>query len=268
MLKNHNFRVRIEFCSNIPASPAYGVYISQLICYRHLHLRNKLLEQGYIFDLLKSLYSDTFNFPIVNILFICSIIPAASVCVVYISQFVFILNVLNRGLLLTRKLLNQGLKLKSSLIVLIRSSFAIFMYKSMYQADMAFYYNLRGCFLKSNKTCPFQKQDNEDRIRTIIYDKRIDFNFPIVNILFICSIIPVASVSVVYISQFVFILNFLNRGLLLTTLSQSKIFYSMKHNRINSFNLSFSVELGNVMSSIPIHSKEYWIQHYVYPFHV
>jgi hypothetical protein len=56
-----------------------------------------------------------FNFPIVNILFICSIIPAASVCVVYISQFVFILNVLNRGLLLTRKLLNQGLKLKSSL---------------------------------------------------------------------------------------------------------------------------------------------------------
>ena len=46
-------------CSNIPASPAYGVYISQLICYargssnysdflkRHLHLRNRLLDQGY-----------------------------------------------------------------------------------------------------------------------------------------------------------------------------------------------------------------------------
>ena len=45
-------------CSNIPASPAYGVYISQLIRYarassnysdflkRHLHLRNRLLEQG------------------------------------------------------------------------------------------------------------------------------------------------------------------------------------------------------------------------------
>jgi hypothetical protein len=45
--------------SNIPASPAYGVYISQLIRYarassnysnflkRHLHLRNKLLDQGY-----------------------------------------------------------------------------------------------------------------------------------------------------------------------------------------------------------------------------
>jgi hypothetical protein len=46
-------------CSNIPASPAYGIYISQLIRYarassnysdflkRHLHLRNRLLDQGY-----------------------------------------------------------------------------------------------------------------------------------------------------------------------------------------------------------------------------
>ena len=46
-------------CSNIPASPAYGVYISQLIRYarassnysdflkRHLHLKNRLLDQGY-----------------------------------------------------------------------------------------------------------------------------------------------------------------------------------------------------------------------------
>ena len=45
-------------CSNIPASPAYGVHISQLIRYarassnysdflkRHLHLRNRLLNQG------------------------------------------------------------------------------------------------------------------------------------------------------------------------------------------------------------------------------
>ena len=62
-------------CSNIPASPAYGVYISQLIRYarassnysdflkRHLYLRNRLLDQGYkkiaLFDLLKSLYSNT-----------------------------------------------------------------------------------------------------------------------------------------------------------------------------------------------------------------
>jgi hypothetical protein len=46
-------------CRNIPASPAYGVYISQLIRYawasdnysdflkRYLHLRNRLLDQGY-----------------------------------------------------------------------------------------------------------------------------------------------------------------------------------------------------------------------------
>jgi hypothetical protein len=48
-----------NMCSNIPASPAYGVYISQLIRYarassnysdflkRHLHQRNRLLDQGY-----------------------------------------------------------------------------------------------------------------------------------------------------------------------------------------------------------------------------
>ena len=47
-----NFKI-INFpnmCSNIPAAPAYGVYISQLIRYarkRHLHLRNRLLNQGY-----------------------------------------------------------------------------------------------------------------------------------------------------------------------------------------------------------------------------
>jgi hypothetical protein len=56
-----NFKI-INFpnmCSNIPASPTYGAYISQLIRYarassnysdflkRHLHLRNWLLEQGF-----------------------------------------------------------------------------------------------------------------------------------------------------------------------------------------------------------------------------
>ena len=56
-----NFKI-INFpnmCSNIPASPAYGVYISQLIRYarassnysdflkHHLHLRNRLWDQGY-----------------------------------------------------------------------------------------------------------------------------------------------------------------------------------------------------------------------------
>ena len=59
--KRDDFKI-INFpnmCSNIPASSAYGVYISQLIRYarvssnysdflkRHLHLRNRLLDQGY-----------------------------------------------------------------------------------------------------------------------------------------------------------------------------------------------------------------------------
>jgi hypothetical protein len=58
--RDFNFKI-INFpnmCSNIPASPAYGVYISQLIRYarassnysdflkRHLHRRNRLLDQG------------------------------------------------------------------------------------------------------------------------------------------------------------------------------------------------------------------------------
>jgi hypothetical protein len=59
--RDFNFKI-INFpnmCSNIPASPAYGVYISQLTRYarassnyseflkRHRYLRNRLLDQGY-----------------------------------------------------------------------------------------------------------------------------------------------------------------------------------------------------------------------------
>jgi hypothetical protein len=61
--KRYDFNFKIinvtNMCSNIPASPAYGVYISQLIRYAragsnypdflkcHLYLRNRLLGQGY-----------------------------------------------------------------------------------------------------------------------------------------------------------------------------------------------------------------------------
>ena len=61
--KRDDFNYKIinfpNMCSNIPASPAYGVYISQLIRYargssnysdflkRHLYLKNRLLDQGY-----------------------------------------------------------------------------------------------------------------------------------------------------------------------------------------------------------------------------
>ena len=72
-----NFKIRNfpNMCSNIPASPAYGVYISQLIRYtrasinysdflkHHLHLRTgywtRAMKRFALFDLLKSLYSDT-----------------------------------------------------------------------------------------------------------------------------------------------------------------------------------------------------------------
>jgi hypothetical protein len=59
---NNDFNFKIinfpNVCSNIPASSAYGVYISQLIRFarassyysgflkRHLYLRNRLLDQG------------------------------------------------------------------------------------------------------------------------------------------------------------------------------------------------------------------------------
>jgi hypothetical protein len=47
------------------------------------------------------------------------------------------------------------------------------------------------------------KIDSEGRLRTKLYDKRDDFNFPIVNFPFICSNIPAASAYGVYISQLI-----------------------------------------------------------------
>ena len=68
---------------------------------------------------------DALNFPIVNLPFICSNIPATPAYGVYISQLIrysracsSYQDFLDRGLLLTMKLLNQGflfVKLKSSL---------------------------------------------------------------------------------------------------------------------------------------------------------
>ena len=62
-------------CSNIPPSPAYGVCISQLIRYarassnysdflkRHLHLKNRLLDQDYEkIHLIRSLKKFTFRY--------------------------------------------------------------------------------------------------------------------------------------------------------------------------------------------------------------
>jgi hypothetical protein len=58
---------------------------------------------------------DDLNFPIVNFLFICSNIPTAPAYGIYISPLIrysrpygSYLDFLNRGLLLTYKVLNQG----------------------------------------------------------------------------------------------------------------------------------------------------------------
>ena len=45
--------------------------------------------------------------------------------------------------------------------------------------------------------------DSEGRLRTKLYDKRDNFNFPIVNFPFICSSIPEAPAYGVYISQMI-----------------------------------------------------------------
>ena len=91
--------------------------------YLHLHL--EIDSDG---RLRMTLYDkrDDFKFPIVNSPFICSNIPAASAYGVYISQLIrysracgSYQDFLDRGLLLTRKLLNQGfllVKLKSSIL--------------------------------------------------------------------------------------------------------------------------------------------------------
>jgi hypothetical protein len=45
------------------------------------------------------------------------------------------------------------------------------------------------------------ENDSAGRLRTKLYDKRDDFNLPIVNFPFACSNIPVAPVYGIYISQ-------------------------------------------------------------------
>jgi hypothetical protein len=45
--------------------------------------------------------------------------------------------------------------------------------------------------------------DSEGRLRMKLYDKRDDFNFPIVNFPFVCSNIPAAPAYGVYISHLI-----------------------------------------------------------------
>jgi hypothetical protein len=64
--------------------------------------------------------------------------------------------------------------------------------------------------------------ESEGRLRTKIYDKRDDFNFPIVNFSAICSNIPAAPAYIIYISLLIRYecgswQNFRDREWLLTT---------------------------------------------------
>ena len=60
---------------------------------------------------------------------------------------------------------------------------------------------------------------SEGRVRTKLYDKQDDFNFPIVNFPFICSNIPAASAYGIHLSQ-----DFLDKGLLLTRKLKNRTF--------------------------------------------
>ena len=86
--------------------------------------------------------------------------------------------------------------------------------------------------------------DSEGRLRTKFYDKRDDFNFPIVNFPFICSNIPAAPGYGVYISQLMrysracgSYQDFLDRGLLLTRkiLNQGLLLVKLKSSLRKSY---------------------------------
>jgi hypothetical protein len=79
--------------------------------------------------------------------------------------------------------------------------------------------------------------ESEERLRTKLYDKRDDFNFPIVNFPIICSNIPAAPAYGVYISQMIRYSrscnsdqDFLDRGLLPTrnVLNQGFLLVTLK----------------------------------------
>jgi hypothetical protein len=101
--------------------------------------------------------------------------------------------------------------------------------------------------------------DSEGRLRTKLYDKRDDFNFPIVNFPFIWSNIPAAPVYGVFTSLLIrysracnSYQDFLDRGLLLTRrlLNQGFLLaklksslqrsYGLHHNLFDRYGISMS----------------------------
>ena len=98
--------------------------------------------------------------------------------------------------------------------------------------------------------------DSEGRLRTKLYDKRDDFNFPIVNVPFICSNIPAAPAYGVFLSLLIryyrpcgsyqdffdrgFLLTrkLLNQGFLLAKLQSSlRKFYGRHHDLVNRYGI-------------------------------
>ena len=101
--------------------------------------------------------------------------------------------------------------------------------------------------------------DNEGRLRTKLYDKRDDFNFPIVNFPFLCSNIPAVPAYGVFISPLIrysracgSYQDFLDRELLLTRKllnqwfllvklkSSLPKFYSRDHYLVDRYGISVS----------------------------
>jgi hypothetical protein len=101
--------------------------------------------------------------------------------------------------------------------------------------------------------------DSEGRLRTKLYDKRDDFNFPIVNFPFICTNIPAVPAYGVYISQIIrypracgsyhnffdrrllLTRKLLNQGFLLVKLKSSlRKFYGRHHDLVDRYGISVS----------------------------
>ena len=98
--------------------------------------------------------------------------------------------------------------------------------------------------------------DREGRLRTKLYNKKDDFNFPIVNFPFICSNIPAAPAYAVYISQLIqysracgsyhdfldrvvlLTRKLLNQGFLLVKMQSSLLrFYGRHHDMVDRYGI-------------------------------
>jgi hypothetical protein len=100
--------------------------------------------------------------------------------------------------------------------------------------------------------------DSAGRLGTKLYDKRDDFNFPIVTFPFLCSNIPAAPAYGVYLSQMIrysracgsyqdlldrgllLTRELLNQGFLLVKLKSLRKFYDRHHDLIDRYGISVS----------------------------